>query len=115
MGFIVYQLKLVEDKHYFGTTAFWRKDKRMEEHYQGVGAKWTSRFAPVDDPVVEVWHFNTRDEAYAFENVKCEEFLNKYGIDSTRGGLQNYGNVGNYKWWCRPHLRHLCPSEYKFK
>ena len=44
--------------------------------------------------------------------TKFEEFLVKYGIDSTRGGLQNYGKPGGYRWWCRGHLRHLVPSEY---
>ena len=114
MNFIVYQLKLVEDKHYFGHTPTWRKQIRLNEHIRGTGSKWTRRFPPIgENPVVNTWGFDTRKEADFFENQKCEDFLNMYGIDSTRGGKQNYGDVGNYDWWVRSHLRHLIPSTYK--
>lgn len=113
MLFSVYQLKLVENKHYFGTTPKWRKPQRLSEHRDGGGAKWTQRFPPVEvDPVVRTWEFHNKKEAYAFEDRMCCEFLNRFGIDSTRGGLQNYGDVGQYSWWCRPHLRHLVPNAY---
>ena len=115
MVFTVYQLKLVGGKHYFGTTPTWRKQTRLDEHRGGGGAKWTTLFPPVEDnPVVQTWRFGygQKKEAYAFENEKCEEFLNMFGIDSTRGGLQNYGKPGGYRWWVRGHLRHLVPAEY---
>ena len=113
--YLVYQLKLVKDKHYFGTTWWERKKERMEEHYEGRGSKWTRRFPPVKDGVVNQWLIHDRKKAYAFENAKCEQFLERHGIDSTRGGLQNYGNTGNYHFWVRKHLRHLCPADYDWE
>jgi predicted GIY-YIG superfamily endonuclease len=112
--FIVYQLQLVSDKTYFGTTPAWRKEERLDEHHRGVGSKWTARFPPIPDPVVKTWNFATRDEAYAFENTKCEEWMEIHGINSCRGGLQNYGQEGPpYNFWVRPHLRHLIPIDTK--
>ena len=111
--FIVYQLSLKDNRHYFGTTPSYRKDERLREHRIGVGAKWTKRFKPIDNPVIQTWDFKTRDEAYAFEDIKCCEFLNKYGINSTRGGLQNADLGVPYKYWVRPHLKHLVP--YKIR
>ena len=110
MVFCVYQLKLAQKKHYFGTTPVWRKQKRLDEHYEGVASKWTRRFPPVaENPMVACWYFGTRKIAYDFEDVKCCEFLNKHGIDSTRGGLQNADLGVPYKYWVRKHLRHLLP------
>ena len=113
--FIVYQLALVNYKHYFGTTPAWRKYIRMQEHISGAGSKWTRRFPPLPmcDSVIRTWDFKTRDEAYAFEDKKCCEFLNRYGIDSTRGGLQNADLGVPYKYWVRPHLQHLVPYNVK--
>ena len=113
--FIVYQLRLEGGKHYFGSTPFYRKQRRLDEHRDGGGAKWTARYPPLEpDPVVQTWHFATRKEAETFENEKTEEFLNRFGIDSTRGGLQNYGSEGGYRWWVRKHLRHLVPVDYDY-
>ena len=112
--FIVYQLALQDGKHYFGSTKKWRKQLRMEEHYAGVGSKWTRQYPPLEDGVVEIWEFPTRDEAYEFENQKTEEWLHLHGIDSARGGKSNYGSTGQYNWWVRKHLRYLVPKEYKW-
>ena len=113
--FIVYTLRLVDGKFYVGSTPLWRKAIRLDEHMSGFGAKWTSRYPPLlDNPLIETWEFNSRKEAETFENQKCEEMLEMYGIDSTRGGLQNYGREGNYRWWVRKHLRHLVPADYDY-
>ena len=112
--FIVYQLRLEDNRHYFGTTPAWRKETRMDEHRRGVGAQWTKLFPPVADPVVNTWEFKTRKQAYAYENDKCEEFLNLYGIDSTRGGKQNFREPGHYRYWVRKHLWHLVPENYTY-
>ena len=111
--FIVYQLQLVCNKTYFGTTPFWRKEERLDEHHRGVGSKWTKRFPPIPNPVMNIWEgFQTRDEAYAFENQMCEEWMEVHGINSCRGGLQNYGQEGPpYHFWVRPHLKHLIPID----
>ena len=109
-------MKLVEGKFYVGSTPLWRKETRLAEHRRGCGAKWTTRYPPVlDDPIIETWVFSDRKAAEAFENEKCEEMLELYGIDSTRGGLQNYGQEGGYRWWVRLHLRHLVPSDYDYE
>jgi len=113
--FVVYQLRLEAGKHYFGSTPYFRKERRLGEHRDGGGAKWTARFPPLEpDPVVRLWHFAKRKDAEEFENEKCEEFLNRFGIDSTRGGRQNYGAEGGYRWWVRRHLRHLVPADYDY-
>ena len=109
MSFCVYQLRLIENKHYFGTTPSYRKKARMTEHRQGVAAKWTTRFPPVEDNPVNTWYFRDRESAYKFEDYKCCEFLEKYGIDSTRGGLQNADIDVPYRYWVRKELKHLIP------
>ena len=115
MVFTVYQLALENNKHYFGTTPTWRKETRLSEHRDGGGSKWTALYPPVEhNPVVRTWTFGygKKKEAYAFENQKVEEFLNLYGIDSCRGGVNNYGKPGGYRWWVRTRLRHLVPADY---
>ena len=108
--FCVYQLRLENNRHYFGTTKSHRKETRLEEHRAGRGSKWTRRFPPVLlYPVVQCWYFETRRLAYAFEDQMCCEFLNLYGIDSTRGGLQNADLGCPYDCWVRPHLQPLVP------
>ena len=111
--FIVYQLQLVCNKTYFGTTPGWRKEERLREHRRGTGALWTRRFPPVPDPVMNSWEgFETREEAYEFENIKTEEWMEIHGINSCRGGLQNYGQEGPpWHFWVRPHLQHLIPID----
>ena len=111
--FIVYQLQLVCNKTYFGTTPGWRKEERLREHRRGTGALWTRRFPPVPDPVMNSWEgFETREEAYEFENTKTEEWMEIHGLNSCRGGLQNYGQEGPpWHFWVRPHLQHLIPID----
>ena len=111
--FIVYQLQLVCNKTYFGTTPGWRKEERLREHRRGTGALWTRRFPPVPDPVMNIWDgFETREEAYEFENTKTEEWMEIHGLNSCRGGLQNYGQEGPpWHFWVRPHLQHLIPID----
>ena len=111
--FIVYQLQLVCNKTYFGTTPGWRKEERLREHRRGQGSLWTRRFPPVPDPVMNIWDgFETREEAYEFENTKTEEWMEIHGLNSCRGGLQNYGQEGPpWHFWVRPHLQHLIPID----
>ena len=107
MIYVVYLLRLQMNKYYVGMTKKWRVDIREQEHMQGRGSKWTRRYSPIE--MLEVWEFQTKEEAHAFEIMKTEEYLNLHGIDSTRGGLCNYGQEGGYSFWVRPHLRHLIP------
>ena len=109
--FIVYQLQLVSNKTYFGSTPAWREETRLGEHRDGVGALWTARFPPVPNPVMHIWKgFKTRKLAEKFENEKCEQWMEIHGLNSCRGGLQNYGKEGPpWNFWVRPHLKHLIP------
>ena len=100
-------MKCEQEKYYCGSTPRWRLQVREDEHRNGVGSKWTARFPPIK--IIQVWEFDSKQEARSFEDKKTEEMLNTHGIDSCRGGLCNYGNVGGYRWWVRPHLRHLIP------
>ena len=113
--YVVYQLKLVQEKAYFGTTPSWRKQTRLLEHRDGGGAKWTARFPPVEhDPIVQTWNFPTRDEAYRFEEQVVKDYLMVHGIDSARGGMCNFGDVGGYRMWVPKGLRNLVPLEYNW-
>ena len=106
--FTVYLLELAKKKKYVGLTPTWRLKQREAEHYEGVGAKWTKRFPP--KKLVQTWVFPTKKEASAFEILKTEELLHLHGIDSTRGGVCNYGQEGGYAFWVRPPLAHLIPT-----
>ena len=108
MIYVVYVLRLVQDKYYVGMTKKWRLDIREEEHFSGRGSKWTRRFPPIE--LIQFWEFQDKESAHIFECLKTEEYLNEFGIDSCRGGVCNYGNVGGYHMWVRPHLRHLIPT-----
>lgn len=108
MRYAVYLLKLEQDKLYVGMTPAWRVQIREQEHRDGWGSKWTSRYPPVE--LLETWFFDSKAEAHAFEIQKTEELLHLHGIDSTRGGLCNYGKEGGYHLWVRRHLRHLIPT-----
>ena len=110
MTYTVYLLKLVQDKWYVGTTPKWRKDIRYDEHTRGIGSQWTSRYPPIN--VVDTWDYDSKKEAYQAEDDKCCEYLNRFGIDSCRGGLQNFRCPGYYRYWVRKHLRHLVPADY---
>jgi len=88
-------------------TKKWRLGIREKEHMEGRGSKWTKRFPPIK--LLEVWNFLYKKDAHEFEIQKTEELLRSYGIDSTRGGLCNYGQEGGYNLWIRAHLKDLIP------
>lgn len=105
--YVVYLLLLQNSKYYVGMTKKWRLAMREEEHREGRGSKWTRRYRPIK--LLEVWEFEDKKLAHEFEIQKTEEYLHLHGIDSTRGGLCNYGQEGGYNFWVRKHLRHLIP------
>ena len=111
MLYTVYLMRLQNEKFYVGLTPSWRLKLREAEHARGSGAKWTGRYPPIE--IIETWEFENKQEAELFEIQKTEEYLHLHGIDSTRGGLCNYGKEGGYKYWVRPHLRHLIPPPSK--
>jgi len=108
MMYTVYLMRLEQQKYYVGCTPSWRLFLREREHKQGGGARWTTRYKPIE--ILETWEFSTKAEAEIFEIEKTEEYLHLHGIDSTRGGLCNYGKEGGYRYWVRPHLKHLIPT-----
>ena len=107
MIYVVYLLLLEKNKYYVGMTPHWRLEIREEEHFSGHGSKWTRRYPPIK--LLDVWEFPDKESAHKFEIAKTEEYLHNHGIDSTRGGLCNYGTEGGYTFWVRPHLQHLVP------
>ena len=107
-SYTVYLLRLEMRKFYVGLTPTWRLSIREQEHRDGTGSKWTNRFPPLE--LLKTWVFETKKEAEAFEISKTEEYLHLHGIDSTRGGVCNYGQEGGYHFWVRRHLRHLIPT-----
>ena len=75
----IYILKCEDDKYYVGKIAsnVW---KRIKQHFDGKGAKWTKRYQPID--IVDVRRGLTdRDESKI-----TIDFMKAHGIHNVRGG-----------------------------
>jgi predicted GIY-YIG superfamily endonuclease len=80
---IVYVLQCADDTYYVGITLDF--NKRLAQHIDGCGAKWTKLHTPVK--VVEIFHENADLQ---LENQVTKMYIEKYGADKVRGGS-----------WCR--------------
>lgn len=75
----IYILKCKEDKYYVGKIAdnVW---KRIKQHFDGKGAKWTKRYQPID--IIDVRRGLTdRDESKV-----TIDLMKVFGIHNVRGG-----------------------------
>lgn len=74
----IYILKLSNGKYYVGKTD--NINKRFSQHLNGVGAKWTEKYKPLDILVsfksTSIWD----------EDNYTLEYMYKYGIENVRGG-----------------------------
>jgi predicted GIY-YIG superfamily endonuclease len=73
--YVTYILRLEEDRWYVGRTQY--LSRRLKEHWDGNGAKWTKIFKPV-----EVFAVFPGDR----EQEKTEELLMQHGYRHVRGG-----------------------------
>ena len=74
----IYILKLEENKYYIGKTNY--PNYRITDHYNSEGSAWTSKYKPVS--VVKI----IADCDQYDEDKYTLKYMNKYGIDSVRGG-----------------------------
>ncbi|HMI05315.1 MAG TPA: GIY-YIG nuclease family protein [Pedobacter sp.] len=85
---VVYVLRLENDNYYIGYST--NLKRRLAQHEQGVGAKWTIRHRPLE--LVEVIeHANLE-----MENVVTKQYVNKYGSGRVRGGNYCTVDIGYY-------------------
>lgn len=86
MKITLYVLKLENNKYYVGQTD--QSIFRINQHHNGMGAKWTMRYRPVNEPPVltkEVDIENARD-AMLYENWLTLLYMEKFGWENVRGG-----------------------------
>jgi predicted GIY-YIG superfamily endonuclease len=74
----IYILKLEKGKYYIGKTH--NVDKRFQQHLNGDGSFWTTKYKPlsVEDVIHNVSSFD--------EDKYVKQYMAKYGIDNVRGG-----------------------------
>lgn len=74
----IYILKLEKGKYYVGKTH--NIEKRFQQHLDGDGSLWTSKYKPlnVEDVIYNVSPFD--------EDKYVKQYMAKYGIDNVRGG-----------------------------
>ena len=78
MSCFVYVLKLIKNKYYIGKSM--EPFTRINNHFKGLGSKWTKKYKPVE--VMKV--INECDQ---FDEDKYTKmYMAKYGIDNVRGG-----------------------------
>jgi predicted GIY-YIG superfamily endonuclease len=78
----LYVLRLQKDNYYVGTTT--DLTRRFDEHWDGDGAAWTTKYSPIE--VISV----SRDKTLFDENSKVKELMSIHGINKVRGG--SYSN-----------------------
>ena len=74
----IYILKLEKNKYYVGTSFDVRT--RYNQHKDGSGSSWTSKYRPIR--ILEVKKLTGIHR----ENNETEDLMKKYGIDNVRGG-----------------------------
>ena len=75
----IYILECKEDKYYVGKirTNVW---KRIKQHFDGKGAKWTQKYKPIE--IIDI----RRDKYDRYETIATLEMMREHGIDNVRGG-----------------------------
>ena len=79
-------LRLEDGKFYIEKTRY--PGKRLSQHKEGVGCRWTSEY-----PVVN--HFITECTCPEAEFKLVEEYMVKYGVDNVRGGKYTSFKLSN--------------------
>ncbi len=84
----IYKLNLEDGKKYIGKTT--DVDRRMKQHFSGVGAKVTQKFKPQSGKVIdEVPGFFSDDT----EQYYTEQNIKKHGYCNVRGGKYTNSNT----------------------
>jgi len=77
----IYRLKLQNGKKYIGKTT--DIDRRMEQHFEGRGARVTKKFKPIEGEVIDTCPGYFADD---LEQEHTEEYIDRYGYENVRGG-----------------------------
>ncbi|MGH2612372.1 MAG: hypothetical protein ACRDFB_04920 [Rhabdochlamydiaceae bacterium] len=83
----IYVLSLEDNKWYVGITS--RPTIRMQEHADGVGAKWTAKYSVIHADVQSFPKPLPECKALCEENKKVKEICELYGAENVRGGDWN--------------------------
>ncbi len=76
--FVIYVLKLEDDKYYVGRTK--NPSVRLEDHFHSNGSSWTKKYKPI-----EVLETIRCCDVYD-EDKYTLKYMNTYGINNVRGG-----------------------------
>lgn len=103
--FQLYALRLETGKFYVGMTAYWDAQKRMDEHLNGKGAKWTSMYLPIE--IIETRQLGEVYESQAAkaENDMTVEYMLEHGTEIVRGGDMCYIDHKKTDKRFREHVR----------
>ena len=77
----IYKLKLENGKKYIGKTV--DIDRRMDQHFSGIGAKVTQKFKPIEGEVIDTcpgYFANKVEQKHTDKNIK------KHGYANVKGG-----------------------------
>ncbi len=89
-----YVLELENGYYYVGITARSNPLTRIDEHFAGVGAKWTRLHKPVRLLRLTFLGQITEDVAKEHEQGTAQNLMDAYGYNNVRGGAYTYS--GNY-------------------
>lgn len=103
--YIVYVLELESKKYYVGSSTV--IDKRIQKHFKGKGATWTTLHKPIRIIEERIIGQCTYRQAELEESQKAVNFMRTYGWQHVRGGF--FSNVDE-----TAHLKSLRAHSKKF-
>jgi predicted GIY-YIG superfamily endonuclease len=81
----LYVLELEQGKYYVGVTSK-TPEIRMKQHTNGRGAYWTQKYKPIRLFDKKDLGYISYVDAEAYENKMIRAYLEKFGVNNTRGG-----------------------------
>lgn len=94
----LYILKLTEDKYYVGITSLDDPFKRIKEHIDSKGAKWTKHYSALSVIEIHDLGFMYWDEAIHEEQLTTQDYMDVFDVNNVRGGFVNKDGSVLYFW-----------------
>ena len=100
----LYVLALENNKYYIGTTRSWDPYDRIMQHVESSdeGAAWTRKNKPIKVLEIRDLGIMNKTRAEAMEQNLAWGYVEKYGMNSVRGGNMNDPSrmlrIGEYYW-----------------